>query len=1063
MSGRTIRSLGGIGATSLSRSLRAVTACLVLLATTVPAWSQRTAEPVLRLETGMHQSVIRRLDVDPARNLLVTASDDKTARVWDLDTGQLRHVLRPPIGSGDIGQMRAVAIHPRDDLVAIGGTTGAGDDGRRIYLFSPSSGRMVRTFVASGDGVRRLRWSADGTVLVAALAGGAGNAGIRVIDAASGGSLLDEEVTGGCHGLATDARGNVAAACQDGRIRIYRATGGKASKVAEFDVEKAQPYSVAFSPEGQRLAVGFFADTRAPVVIDATSGRELARLDRPGFEAGNLWSVVWSSDGATVIAAGTGYQKGAQFPVVRYDAATGRLLGQTVVAGNSVMDLAAMGDGRSIYATAEGAWGVLDAAGKAGPKIGGTFGFVSDPTVLKADGTLAAIGWATADARQHAFDLRKRLASNSPASKLAEPKTRRGLFENAKWQDTTNPTVNGASIQLPALVASRSLAYTGSGDAFLGTSRELYRVNQGGRVEWQVPAGAEVRAAHASEDGRLVVTAQSDGTMRWWRGSDGQTLATLYVASDGRWVVWTPSGHFDASPGADRLLGWSVNRGPDEPAEFHSIGRFRDRFNRPDVIDRVFATLDVGTAVRDSDRAREAAIRQSEAEKPSLPELPTTVYLDATAPASTAVATPTPSAPPAAPPAAPPVATTPVRTEPIRADSLPPALGALDNAPIRTGGNEVSIPFTIRSQSSGAQIAIEIRVDGRPVERGSVDLPERFDGKTRALAKVNLPEGAQSVQIIATDRYGISDPLIYKVESPGAAVTTAIAKPIDAASIVASPIVAAAAPSTLPTRPPAAGGASSATGARQRAQGTLYVLSIGISNYQRAEYKLGLAAKDARDFSAALKAQEGKRFEQVVARTLSERDATRTEILAALKWLSTSVGPRDYGMLFMAGHGINAADGQYYFLPFEGQHERLAATGVPEAFIRQTLGTMRGRALFFVDTCFAGNALGSTIQASRELARLANNLAASENGVVVFASSSGRQQSEEKDEWGNGAFTKALIEGIAGKADFRNEGNITFKGLDFFVSEEVRKLTDGRQTPVTISPIGVPDFVIARL
>ena len=150
-------------------------------------------------------------------------------------------------------------------------------------------------------------------------------------------------------------------------------------------------------------------------------------------------------------------------------------------------------------------------------------------------------------------------------------------------------------------------------------------------------------------------------------------------------------------------------------------------------------------------------------------------------------------------------------------------------------------------------------------------------------------------------------------------------------------------------------------------------------------------------------------------------------------------------------------------MPHEGNHTALPQTSVPERAIRETLGRMRGKALFFVDTCFAGNALGNLQSVSRELARMANNLASAENGVVVFASSSGRQLSEENEAWGNGAFTKAVIAGLSGQADLTQSGRVTFKGLDFFISEEVSKLTEGRQTPVTISPIGVPDFAIARL
>jgi uncharacterized caspase-like protein len=271
---------------------------------------------------------------------------------------------------------------------------------------------------------------------------------------------------------------------------------------------------------------------------------------------------------------------------------------------------------------------------------------------------------------------------------------------------------------------------------------------------------------------------------------------------------------------------------------------------------------------------------------------------------------------------------------------------------------------------------------------------------------------------------------------------------------------AAPAASDAPAARPAPPAFRGPTGA---ARPRLFVLAIGISEYKQPQYRLGLAAKDATDFANAMRQQGGKLYRDVQARTLVNQDATRLAIIANLKWLSDAVGAGDIGMLFMAGHGINAPSGQYYYLPYEGDHEQLDRTGLPEAAIRDTLGRMRGKALFFVDTCFGGNVVGNFNTASRELARMANDLAAAENGVVVFASSSGKQLSEENDAWGNGAFTKAVLEGLSGQADLTRTGRVTFKGLDFYISEEVRKLTEGRQTPVTISPIGVPDFAIARL
>src|SRR5882672_11961843 len=90
------------------------------------------ATPVLRVEVGKHSAAIRRLAVDEARHIVVTASDDKTARVWDLGSGELRLVLRPPIGRGDLGRLYGAAVHPSLPLVAVGGISASARDSQSI-------------------------------------------------------------------------------------------------------------------------------------------------------------------------------------------------------------------------------------------------------------------------------------------------------------------------------------------------------------------------------------------------------------------------------------------------------------------------------------------------------------------------------------------------------------------------------------------------------------------------------------------------------------------------------------------------------------------------------------------------------------------------------------------------------------------------------------------------------------------------------------------------------------------------------------------------------------------
>ena len=50
-----------------------------------------TREPILRFETGDHTARINDLAIDPAGRVVVTVSDDKTARVWSLSNAAPLH------------------------------------------------------------------------------------------------------------------------------------------------------------------------------------------------------------------------------------------------------------------------------------------------------------------------------------------------------------------------------------------------------------------------------------------------------------------------------------------------------------------------------------------------------------------------------------------------------------------------------------------------------------------------------------------------------------------------------------------------------------------------------------------------------------------------------------------------------------------------------------------------------------------------------------------------------------------------------------------------------------
>jgi hypothetical protein len=109
------------------------------------------------------------------------------------------------------------------------------------------------------------------------------------------------------------------------------------------------------------------------------------------------------------------------------------------------------------------------------------------------------------------------------------------------------------------------------------------------RWKRKTPTGWSV---NITGNGKYVVAALGDGTIRWYRWTDGAELTSLFISSnDLRWVIWTPDAFFDHSPGGESMIGYQINRGRAFTPEFVSIDQMYDHFYRPDIIySRFFGT-----------------------------------------------------------------------------------------------------------------------------------------------------------------------------------------------------------------------------------------------------------------------------------------------------------------------------------------------------------------------------------------------------------------------------------------------------------------------------------------
>ncbi len=583
--------------------------------------------PILRIETGMHTAPIHRIGVDAACSLLATASGDKTVRLWSLPDGRLKRVVRLPIGEGDAGKVFATALSPDGRWLAAGGWDAAYDTtGKHSLTIVDLSSGAVRRVGAFENVINEIAFSADGRRVAVGLGG---NNGVRVLDSATGDELhADRDYGARVYGLAFAPDGGLIASSDDGQLRRYGPDLKLTAKRGAPDGK--DPYGVAIDPAGRRAAVGYYEEI--PVsILDAKTLAPLARAQTEGLGAGDLSSVAWSRDGGTLVAGGQAkevFASGWRRILRRFDA-SGRRRGEDIAAGpNSIFDIQPCGEG-FVFATAEPSFGLVSAQGVAkglqGRRSPNMRGKLGPALTLSRDAASVRFGLDLGEAKAVLFDLAAASLADSPnaAPSLAPAKVD-GL-PVTDWENKPTPKFHGKPLALEDYETPRALAVRPGGSGFvLATDWWVRTYGAKGNALWTHPGPGVAWGVDFSADGDIVVVAYGDGTIRWLRWSDGQELLALFVEPQSRkWVAWTPSGYYMASAGGEDLIGWHVNRGWTQEADFFPASQFRADYNRPDIVRLVLQTKDEAEAVR---RANATAKREIPA-KPIGAALPPVVTI----------------------------------------------------------------------------------------------------------------------------------------------------------------------------------------------------------------------------------------------------------------------------------------------------------------------------------------------------------------------------------------------------------------------------------------------------
>ena len=953
----------------MRRVMAALLAAVSLAATA--AAPELPREPVLRIETEAHLSPIARISADAAGQWAVTASEDKTARLWDLRNGRALAVLRPPLGGESVGALYAAALSPDARQVAVGGN--AGFDGRThaVYLFDRATGNLPPKSTLSGleAPVTQLAWSGDSQLLAVGLR----QEGLRVFRRTLGFVGADPEFNDAIYGAAFSRDGRLAVASLDGYLRLYGFGKQGMERLARRQMP-GRPYALAWSPDGSQLAVGL--QDVARVLILSPTQESLQVVETGG--GSNLGRVAWSADGQTLYAAGHVVRDG-RFAVLAFGQ-RGRGPAQVVASFANIVTSLAAHAGGVVASSAEPGWVSLDVAGGLRFQSGarnGDFRDAGDNFRVSADGQQLSFPMSPGGRDLLTFDLGKGELRPGATGALAAPQIPAGL---GQWRNAAAPTLNGRPLALrPGEVVRSAAAFPDGQRLVLGSEWFLRLFAGSGGLLWERRLPGTAWAVNVSGDGRWVIAALGDGSLRWYRASDGELQLSLFVHGDReRWIAWTPSGYYDTSMGGEQLVGWHVNRAFNQAADFFSVGRFRDRFYQPTVLQKVMQTADEGEAVR-AFKAELALLAQMNAEAEASSK--------------------------AAPP--------PAKAAQI-VEALPPVIELQSDRSIESGDSAVPVRYAVRTPAGAPVKDIKVRVNGK-LERNIKTRTTRGAEGAVFEAVVPVPPKDAEILLIAENKHAKSEPVSIQVRRPSA----------------------------VPGKAPYV-----------EKYDTLYMLIVAVNKYP-GENALALPVKDASDFRRQMTRianpppGKPKLYDKPAVRVLVDEEATQENIRDGLKWLRDNVKEKDAGVVFLAGHGTTQ-DHSYYFIPYRSGSVGKKDHWVPGNEIVDTLQNLPGRAMFFLDTCHSG-ALANQAKMAGTV-----NQVEEEKGVIVFASATAKELAQETDEWGNGAFTKALIEGLRGEAEDPRDKLIYPTTLKRYVTRRVRDLTDNQQRPY-ISDHGIDD------